>query len=193
MKFGFIFTDDLQSRTLTLKMDLMQKLIISGFILLSATTCFSQKAKFGVEAGYLNGYSKVTDDNSSASSSDGGFFIGGFSEFGLSKKVTLEPHLAVGSINSNGFGFLSVLLGYNVLDKVKIEVGPQLSYLLESTPEEVNSLGIDLSCGLSYDINDHFILSARYSSELSNRASNVDSEDLKARFNRLFIGLGYRF
>ena len=60
MKFGFIFTDDLQSRTLTLKMDLMQKLIISGFILLSATTCFSQKAKFGVEAGYLNGYSKVT-------------------------------------------------------------------------------------------------------------------------------------
>ncbi|GAB4511451.1 MAG: hypothetical protein Tsb004_15830 [Allomuricauda sp.] len=174
-------------------MHLMKKLILSSFILFLGASCFSQKAKFGLEAGYLNGYSKVTDDNSSASSSDGGFFIGGFSEFGLSNKVTLEPHLIVGSINSNGFGFLSVLLGYNVLNKVKIEAGPQLSYLLESTPEEVNSLGVDLGFGLSYDINDHFILSARYNSELSNRASNVESEDLKARFNWLFIGLGYRF
>ncbi len=171
----------------------MKKNILTILVLFLGFGCFSQKAKFGVEAGYLNGYSKVTDGNSSASSSDGGFFIGGFSEFGLLNKVTLAPHLTVGSINNNGFGFLSALLGYDVLNKVKIEVGPQLSYLIEITPEEVNSLGIDLSFGISYDINDHFILSARYSSELSNRASNVVSEDLKARFNWLFIGLGYRF
>jgi hypothetical protein len=178
---------------LILNLRLMKKFIITIFILFLGISCFSQKAKFGVEAGYLNGYSKVTDGNSSASSSDGGFFIGGFSEFGLSNNVTLAPHLTLGSINSNGFGFLSALIGYNVLDRVKIEAGPQLSYLIETTPDEVNSLGIDLSIGISYCINDHFILSTRYSSELSNRASKVDSNDLKARFNWLYIGMGYRF
>ncbi len=80
------------------------------------------------------------------------------------------------------------------MDDLKVEAGPQLSYLIEATPQEVNSLGVDVSLGLSYDITNRFVVSARYNSELSNRASNdINPEDLKARFNWLFVGLGYRF
>lgn len=172
----------------------MKKILTLVLLLFLSFNCFSQKPKFGIEAGYLNAYAKIKDNSSSASTSDAGFFLGAFSEFGLSNKVVFTPHIDIGSINSNGFGFLSTLLGYYVIDDLKVEAGPQLSYLIETTPEEVNSLGIDMSLGLSYNITDRFVVSARYNSELSNRASNsINPEDLKARFNWLFIGLGYKF
>ena len=172
---------------------------MKNFICLSILFLFaffyakSQKTKFGVQAGYLNGYARVTENNGSASTSDSGFFLGAFSQFELSDKIALTPQIDIGSINNNGFGFLSVLLGYYVLNDFKVDAGPQVSYLLETTPEDVNSLGLDMGFGISYDITDKFIISARYNAELSNRASNADSEDIKARFNWLFIGLGYSF
>ncbi|WP_136468522.1 OmpW family protein [Flagellimonas onchidii] len=153
----------------------------------------SQTSKFGVHAGYLNGHVRVIENNGSASTSDSGYFLGAFSQFELSDKIALTPQVDIGSINNNGFGFLSVLFGYYILNDFKVEAGPQVSYFLETTPEDVNSLGLDIGFGMSYDITDKFIISARYNAELSNRASNVDSEDIKARYNWLLIGLGYSF
>lgn len=170
------------------------KKIILITTLVCSNYCFSQDFKFGVSAGYLGAYARVTENGGSASTSDSGFYLGAFSKIGLNEKLFLNPEINYGAINGNGFGFIALKGGYYFLDKLNLQIGPQISYILETTTDEVSKVGIDLSGGFGYDITPKVNLQARYAFEITNRArdANVNS-DVKARFDWLFVGLGYTF
>ncbi|WP_396632918.1 outer membrane beta-barrel protein [Maribacter sp. R86514] len=174
----------------------MKRFLATLIILVLATlTTNAQNNTFGLSGGYLGAYARVTEDSGSASTSDSGFYLGLYYNLGLNEKIFFMPALDYGAINGNGFGFLSLRAGYRMTDNFNIQAGPQISYLLQdTTPTDINKAGIDLGLGLGYEITNHFNLHARYSFELSNRVKEFNqNSDLKARFNWLFIGLGYSF
>lgn len=139
----------------------------------------AQEAKFGAKGGL--DLVSVSGGNGSLT----GFAFGGFAEFSLSDKVSLQPGLNFHTASENGgsisFIGLPVLAKFNVAEKINLLAGPSLYYLLESGEGDKTTFNLDF--GATYDINDKLFLEPRYSAGLTG--------DFKT--NHFFIGLGYKF
>lgn len=139
----------------------------------------SDEMKFGVKGGV--DLLSVSGGGGSAT----GFFAGGFVEFGLTDKITLQPGLNYHTATTDGvkFSFLSipVLAKYNVAEKINILAGPTLYYSLESADTDKTRFNLDL--GGSYDITENFFVEPRYSIGLTG----------DAKVNHLLLGVGYKF
>lgn len=132
----------------------MKKIILTTLILFS-TIAFSQKIKFGAKVGLnlsnLRGdYPTRIDEHNSKL----GFHIGGFAEYPINEKFTLQPELLF-STQGNKYGYkdyygggsyydgadynaklnylnLPIILKYKVIKKLNIEFGPQIGYLMSA-------------------------------------------------------------
>ena len=132
----------------------MKKIILASLILFSTGT-FAQEINFGVKAGInisnLRGdYPDVIDENKSKI----GFHIGGFAEYEINDKFTLQPELLF-STQGNTYGFkdyygggtyydgaeynlklnylnLPIIIKYKVIEKLSIDFGPQIGYVLSA-------------------------------------------------------------
>lgn len=172
----------------------MKKVIFFiGTCLMGSQFSIAQSTCFGLKGGLLSAHARVRENKGSASTSDSGFYLGAFSKFHISEKVIIVPGIDYGNINGNESAYFSLMGGYYVSNRFNIQIGPQISYLLETTPNEVDKIGLDLGFGIAYDIDVNFSISVRYNSELSNRASTVDADYIRTRFDWLFIGMGYSF
>jgi hypothetical protein len=156
----------------------MKKIMLTAAAVFAFGFTNAQEAKFGAKGGL---------DLVSFSGGDGsitGFVIGGFAEFGLTDKVSLQPGLNFHSASSDGanFSFLAipVLAKFNVADKFNLLAGPSLYYLLESGESDKTTFNLDF--GATYDINDKLFIEPRYSAGIGDIA-----------MNHFFIGLGYKF
>ncbi len=169
-----------------------KKLTLSIVALTIALSCYSQDTTFGLSGGLLNGSGRVKENNSSASSSDTGFYVGLYSKIRFTEKLSLIPEVDYGNLNDSNFGFLSVRLGYYLVPKFYLQGGPQMTYLFDALTDDVSKAGLDASLGLGYEITDKFHVQARYAFEVSNRIKEADT-NLTARFNWLHVGMGYSF
>ncbi|WP_299526665.1 porin family protein [Winogradskyella sp.] len=179
-----------------------------------SNTNTSTEPKFGIKAGYSSLTLRVSLDGTSASENVSGFYVGFFSEFGISDKFGIQPELHYASYSEDGENsdvlILPVLAEYKVNEKFHLQAGPQFDYILnEEDAIGLNRLGIGVALGASYDITENIILDTRYSFALSNRINDdelilnglgagefdtvIGDFDVKARFNYFQIGLGYRF
>lgn len=154
----------------------MKKIILTSFILCSAIA-FSQEIKFGAKVGLnvssLRGnYPAEIDETKSKI----GFHIGGFAEYEINEKFALQPELLLSTqggsselIEYYGGGTyfesfkqtpkltylnLPIMLKYKIIEKLSIEFGPQIGYLIsakskweyvDSTdPSENETIEVDL-------------------------------------------------
>jgi len=132
----------------------MKKIILTSLILCTAIA-FSQKIKYGAKVGLnissLRGnYPTEIDETKSKI----GFHIGGFAEYSINDKFSLQPELLISTqggssenIEYYGGGSyyesftqtpkltylnLPLMLKYKVLEKLNVEFGPQIGYLISA-------------------------------------------------------------
>lgn len=117
------------------------------------------------------------------------FFVGGFVEFGIADKFTLQPglnyHTASKTVEEVKFKFdyisIPVLVKYEIAEKFNLIGGPSLFYSLESEDDDKTRFNFDL--GASYNFTENFFVEPRYSAGLTG--------DLKV--SHFLIGAGYKF
>lgn len=176
-----------------------RSLLLLTFAVLSINAN-SQEFSFGANAGYLNINASVENevDRINVSESASGFYIGAIGELMLSQNFGLEAAVNYGNVEETNFLMVPVLAKlYVAQSKVYFQAGPQVTFLLEDTFGFLNTVGIDLSGGVGYDINENFFVSGRYSYEITNRIPSKHRdgiyEDINGQYHSLNIGLGYKF
>jgi opacity protein-like surface antigen len=168
----------------------MKRVILLIAVTLAATFACAQDMKFGVRGGIDMVSAKATYDdgfgNSYASTaSTTGFYVGGFADFSIADKVTVEPGIAYHAASKDGtkLNFLSVpvTFKYEVAEKINVLAGPALFYNMDADAQDKTTFNLDL--GGSYDITENLFVDPRYSIGLSG--------DVKV--NHFLLGVGYRF
>jgi opacity protein-like surface antigen len=198
-------------------------LLIVVVTLLGLGNVSAQEVKLGAKLG-LNLSSLRSDMDFDSKI---GFNLGVFAEINLSDKLIFQPELLYStqgasfeqSFDSNSFkvtnsvDYLNIplILKYGVTDKLFLEFGPQLGFLLsgeskyeetfggettsetEDIKEFTNSIDFGLNFGVSFDIAENIMIAARYNLGLSNIIDEEDSDDEKLQNSVFSLSLGYRF
>ncbi len=116
----------------------------------------------------------------STSTSETGFFVGGFAEFSLSDKFNLQPEFLYVSLpNDASFISVPVLFKYGIAEQFHLMAGPSFNYFLNAKEDEFK---FNVDFGGSYDINENIDVNAKYSLGFGDIA-----------VSGLFIGVGYKF
>lgn len=151
----------------------------------------AQEVRFGATAGYLNARGSVKADGVSISASESGFYIGAVADFSVSENFSVQPELLYANVDESDGLLLPILGKFAISEKFNLQVGPQLVFSLEDTPEDISSVEFDIAGGIGYDIDEDFFVEARYTFQINN--SYTGNEDVKLRSNYLTVGLGYKF
>lgn len=150
---------------------------------------------FGAKAG-LN-VSSLGGDAIYNYSTKPGFHLGAVLEVPFSDKISVQPEVLISLQGSGGFFLedlnfwylnIPVLGKYNVWDKLHIEAGPQIGFLLSNNLDgnafggggaidETNGLDIGLAAGAGYQLNDNFYFQLRFSAGFINAIKDATSKN----------------
>ena len=204
----------------------MKKIILTVAAVFAFGFANAQEFKFGAKTG-LN-VSTLTGDVEDVKSKIG-FHIGGFAEIKFGEKFAIQPELLFStqgakSEYTEGFeGFdvnveenlklnyinLPIMAKYFVTEKLNIQAGPQVGFLMsakndykasfggESESEEVdikdetNSIDFGVNFGLGYDFTENIFVEARYNLGLTDLPK--EDSDFKAKNAVFQLSLGYKF
>jgi opacity protein-like surface antigen len=180
----------------------------------------AQEVKFGAKIGLNSSNLRGDMDFDSKI----GFNVGAFAEISLLDKFIFQPELlfstqgakfetsdanAAVSIKVNYLN-IPLMLKYGVTDKLFLEFGPQLGFLLsgkskfevtyggetDSEEEDIKdsskSFDFGLNFGASFDVAENIMIGARYNLGVSN-INDDDRDDDKAQNAVFYLSLGYRF
>ncbi len=202
----------------------MKKIVLAAIAVVSFGFANAQDVKFGIK-GAINLHT-LTGDVDNASSKVG-FQAGAFAEFKLSDKFAIQPELLYSTqgakieyseseydYNYNSkvrLGYLNipVMAKFYIIDKLSVEAGPQIGFLLsaKSKYEETNgnehysetenvkdgfkSVDFGVNFGAAYDFTENLSLGARYNLGLTNISKDSDITKIK---NSVFsLSIGYKF
>jgi len=209
----------------------MKKILLTVVALATFGLSQAQDIKFGAKAG-LN-ISTITGDLEDAKSLVGAHF-GGFAEIKISDKFAFQPELLYSMQGAKSeysesdtdysyseeskykLGYLNIplMVKYFATDKLFIEAGPQVGFLLSAKQDYsysetymgiTDSASIDgidvkdnfetidfgLNFGFGYEFTENIFAGARYNVGLSNIAK--DSGDSKVHNGVFQISVGYKF
>ena len=200
----------------------MKKVILTAITVMSFAFANAQDVKFGLKGG-IN-LSNFTGDIEDASSKVG-FQVGGFAEFKLSDKFAIQPELLYSTQGAKykesevnylyketiNLGYLNVpvMAKYYVIDKLSIEAGPQIGFLLsakdkweetylgekysgkESIKDSFKSVDFSLNVGAGYDFTENVSAGIRYNFGVSNISDFGDNG--KIHNNVISLSVGYKF
>ena len=159
----------------------MKKILLTAVAVFAFSFANAQDTKFGVKGGL----DMVSSSSNGTSYSATGFFFGGFAEFGIADKITLQPGLNYHTASKDGVKatYLSVpvLFKYGVADKINLLAGPALYYNMEDV--QVDKSTFNLNIGGSYDLTENVTIEPSYSLGLTG----------ETKVNHFLIGLGYKF
>ncbi|WP_372757110.1 porin family protein [Mariniflexile sp.] len=185
--------------------------VITGLTLLACKIASAQEVNWGVKAG-VNMSTLKTDLNQEKYLL--GYHLGGLAEIKINEKFLLQPELLyslLGGKIEDSFSFddegttfntkykedvklaylqLPVMAKYQIVNKLNLEIGPQIGYLLsgksdydvtmnfdgesitdsgsEDIKDQVKSLDFGLNFGLGYELSNKMIIQGRYHLGLSN-------------------------
>jgi opacity protein-like surface antigen len=198
----------------------MKKIILTLSIALYALGSANAQGgiDFGVTGGLLN---TNADINVSAlgfnianidAVNKTGFYIGLLVDIEATEKLHIQPELTYGSAGDLAFIYLPVMAKYYVADGFFIQAGPQLNFSsnlgdIKSAIRDASqilgiggdlddilkSTAIDLGFGAGYDINENFMVQARYAIALTDRYDGPVGGALDVKNSTLQIGLTYFF
>jgi hypothetical protein len=194
----------------------MKKFLLITLVALLGIATANAQIKFGAKAG-MN-LTTITDDDEAEFKF--GFHVGGFAEFVLNERISLQPELlystqgATSSYSSDGLNVdetvsldyinVPVLLKVNIAGGLSAEVGPQIGFLLSakakeeamgvsasvSIKDECKKFDVSAAIGLSYTFAEKFVASARYNLGLTNLPKD---EEFKSKNSAIQISFGYKF
>ena len=192
----------------------MKKLIVLVILLVISASIFAQGIEFGAKAG-LN---LATVTKSGGDKMRTGIHAGMFAEYTFSDYVGLQGELLysmMGSkwgvvdamagsngtiINKTDYIVLPVLVKLYVLERLSLDLGPQLGYMVSAKSKYPgagsvsyyhnvdNKLDISFGMGLTCKVTSKFDLTGRYNLGLSKIREGFDYKN-----NVILFGIGYRF
>lgn len=169
----------------------MKKIILTFAAIFAFGAMSAQETKFGVTAGFTSLSAKAKVAGASASSSDSGFYIGGFADVTISEKFHVQPELLYVSVSDANQIQLPILAKYAIADKFSLLAGPQLGFLMDAE-DGMKSFNYGIDLGAAYDINDQFMVEARYDLGLANLMEGGDSDN-SFKLSGFYVGVGYKF
>ncbi len=170
----------------------MKKIILSAFAVFTFAFTNAQETKFGVIAGADFATAKVELEGFNVTDNTTAFFGGFFADITASEKFHVQPELVIVTADGGSQLQLPILAKYYLADKVSILAGPDLLFDLEEKTEGFKTFGIGVDFGAAYDINEHFMIEAKYNLGLTNLIEDAPS-GYSAKINGFFLGLGYKF
>jgi opacity protein-like surface antigen len=176
----------------------MKKLILVSLIVFTivTTSCVGVRAganfaseRYGYSYSDLAVVPKVSNTNTS---SETGFYVGAFlTDLDVTDKLQIQPEIDYLSVKDLDQIQVPILAKYNFADSFNAYAGPNFGFILD-TPEGLNSFNLGLDLGVSYDINENFLIEARYDYGLSNLLENGDSDNY-IKLSNFQVGICYRF
>ncbi|MEN2414852.1 porin family protein [Flavobacterium mesophilum] len=185
----------------------MKKIILSAVAVMAFGFANAQDVKFGVKGG-LNFANLGGDADGDGVTS---FHVGALAEIKLTDKFAVQPELLYSGQGSDfgegGFDStlklsylnLPIMAKYYVIDKLSLEAGPQIGFLLsaknedEDVKDSFKSVDFGLNFGAGYDFTEHFFAGVRYNVGLSNIADVPDEADFKTTNGVFSVSVGYKF
>jgi hypothetical protein len=137
-----------------------------------------------------------------------GFHAGVAVDVPFSDKLSVQPEVLVSLQGSGGFVFeslnflylnLPIMGKYNIWDKLHIEAGPQIGFLLSDNLEgnafgdgeilfdESNGLDLGLALGAGYRLNDNFYFQLRYSAGIINAIKDQNSKNRVLQVSAIYF------
>ena len=170
----------------------MKKIILSLVAIAAFGVANAQEVKFGAMAGvdFASSKAKISGFGSS-SASETGFFVGGFADITVSDKFHVQPELLYVSVKDADQISLPILAKFNVAESFNVLAGPSLGFLMD-TADGIKSFNYGVDLGASYDINEQFMVEARYDLGLANLFEGGDSDN-SLKLGGVFVGVGYKF
>ncbi len=177
----------------------MKKLFLLTVIaVLGLTFVNAQEVKFGVKAGVDFASIKNANPLFNIKSNETGFYVGGFTEIGISDVFSIQPEVLYTSVSSaTGFNFdldqinIPVMAKYKVSEKIDVLAGPAVGFLLEA-PNSMKSFNFGIEAGGAFNITEALFVEARYNIGLANLLKNAPN-GTTSRVSGFFVGMGYRF
>jgi len=158
---------------------------------------------FGVKGG-LNSF---TVTNSTGAKSKIGFQLGGFAEFKVSDKFSVQPELMytaqgtkndVATLNLNYIN-IPVIAKYFVTEDISIQAGPQIGFLMSAkydgtdVKDSFKSMDYGLNLGAGYNLNENMSLDLRYYIGLAQLQKDLATGESASHNAGLLLSFGYKF
>jgi len=216
--------------------------MLTSFTIFACKTVFAQEIKLGAKVG--GNYSTLKSDL------DGedyklGFHVGGLAEFKFNEKFSIQPELLYsmeGAKTDGSYKFvdegvsynvnykedielaylqLPIMFRYKLVDKLSLEVGPQIGYLLsaktdyeiklkaegetftetgsEKIKDQLKSVDYGVNFGLGYEFGNNMFVQGRYHlgiADIDNSKTKVDEQSFdkgKILSRGLQLSVGYKF
>ena len=148
----------------------------------------NREPRFGATAGYAM---IIGSDGLATPDLQPGIHVGASLDIGLCEKWSLVPKVLYASYDGANFLHLPLFAQYKVAERLGIQAGPQLSFLLQEPFGPLNRLGLDIGLGVNYDLLEKIYLNARYAKELTDRLwGNPRGNN---GLDTFMFGIGYRF
>ena len=159
-------------------------LTIAAVFAFSFANAQDGSTKFGVKAGVDFATAKVKYDfgefgSGTASSSETGFFVGGFVTLGMSEKFAIQPEVLYVAITDSNFLSVPVLAKYTFADKFSALVGPSFNYFMDAEEDEFK---VNVDFGATYQVTENIDVNAKYSLGFGD-----------VQVSGVFVGVGYAF
>ena len=185
----------------------MKKVLLTAVAIFGFGFANAQEVKFGIKAGV--NMATLTGDSADNLDSKIGFHVGGFAEFKVSEKFSVQPEVLFstqgakadgGSLDINYIN-IPVMAKFYATPEFSLEAGPQLGFLVsaESNPDSGSSTDVKeflkstdfgVNLGAGYQFTENFSAGLRYNLGLSNMAEEENVEFMNSVFS---LSLGYRF
>lgn len=130
----------------------MKRIILAAVAVFAFGFTYAQKAQFGIKGGLNVANQNYSGDGAPSPSSIIGFNVGGFTEFKMSEKFSIQPELLYSTqgskmnmvVNYDGTDYetentfklsyinIPVMFKYYATNKFSLEAGPQIGFLVDS-------------------------------------------------------------
>ncbi len=139
-----------------------------------------------------------------------GFYVGIVGDIGVSDHISLQAELNYGNAGDLAFFYLPIQAKYEVLPRLYVLAGPQISLSSEvkgikevlrdiddvagndaNLDSVLRTTGIDFSLGAGFEITRSITAQLRYSFELTNRYNGPLKDSLKVRTATISVGAIY--
>lgn len=160
----------------------MKKLIFSFALLVLLSSTAMAQVKIGLKAGVmLSGTALIEPDTlENLSDTKVSYLLGGFMTIPINSKFSIQPELLYANKGSenfyNHYVNLPIMLQYELIDRLSIEAGPEIGYLLASYSgssfgntrrHDFEDFDISINVGVSYALLDRLNIGLRYNMGIS--------------------------
>lgn len=171
----------------------MKKITLLLFIaFFGCLTIQAQKTRIGVTGGVVNAGGRVELDGQTVTNNRQGVYAGIVFDLGITNRINIEAE--VDYLTAGNTDFIQVPLFvkfYMGNTNFYFQLGPQYTYTLDETSEDLGKSNIGLGFGAGFDINDHVNLNLRFAPQLNDYFEG-DDDDVSTKINFLNIGVAYK-